>query len=327
MWAPNIVHNCMAVKPGERVLLMTDEPLAALIIEPLREECLKAGASQFWVYLMPDASRPIAHYPPALHKLIQEVEVVIGLRAKTFPEVEGAAYLELAKSFHQGKARWGSGGKIDQDVLKTELEADFYAIAQLTDKLVKRLQGKKNVHLTTPLGTDLQFSIEGRQVQADTGLIHTPGEYGNLPGGEAFCAPLEDSANGILVIDKTLPKGLLSALVRVVFKEGHAVEISGGEDAEWLQHRIEVAKQKPFGEMADVIGELGIGTNPQAKLRGKVVTDEKVMGTVHVAIGNNYDHPIGGVNRAALHVDGVVGEPTLVVDGEVLIERGKYLVD
>lgn len=326
MWAENIVHNCMAVKRGERVLLMTDEPLAPLILEPLREECLKAGATQFWVYLMPDGSRPIVAYPPTLHKLIQEVEVVIGLRAKTFPEVEGAAYLELAKSFHQGKARWGSGARIDQDVLNTELEADFQEIALLTDKLVKRLEGKKSVHLTTALGTDLRFSIHGRQVQADTGLIHTPGEYGNLPGGEAFCAPLEDSANGVLVIDKTLPKGLLSAPVRVTFKDGHAVEIEGGEDAKWLRERIKIASQKPFGEMADMIGELGIGTNPKAKLRGKVVTDEKVMGTVHIAIGNNYDHPIGGVNRAVLHIDGVVGEPTLVVDGDVLIEKGKYLV-
>jgi len=56
------------------------------------------------------------------------------------------------------------------------------------------------------------------------------------------------------------------------------------------------------------------------------MTDEKVKGTVHVALGNNYDHPIGGVNRAPIHIDGVVGEPTLVVNGDVLIEKGRYLV-
>ena len=80
------------------------------------------------------------------------------------------------------------------------------------------------------------------------------------------------------------------------------------------------------GENCRVIAELGIGTNPKARLTGNLMTDEKVMGTIHVAIGDNASPSYGGVNPAPIHIDGVVGKPTLVVDGKTLIEDGKYLV-
>ena len=70
----------------------------------------------------------------------------------------------------------------------------------------------------------------------------------------------------------------------------------------------------------------GDRTNPNARLQGNVLTDEKVMGTVHIAIGHNALASYGGQNRAPIHLDGVIGQPTLVVDGETLIENGKYLV-
>ena len=80
------------------------------------------------------------------------------------------------------------------------------------------------------------------------------------------------------------------------------------------------------GENCRIIAELGIGTNPKARLTGKLMTDEKVMGTIHIAIGDNASPSYGGVNQAPIHIDGVVGQPTLVVDGETLIEEGRYLV-
>ena len=77
------------------------------------------------------------------------------------------------------------------------------------------------------------------------------------------------------------------------------------------------------GDAARVIAELGIGTNPLARLQGNIITDEKVLGTIHVAIGSN--NHLGGNNIATTHIDGVVGEPTLEIDGKVLIENGKHL--
>lgn len=72
-----------------------------------------------------------------------------------------------------------------------------------------------------------------------------------------------------------------------------------------------------------VIGELGIGTNPAAQLRGNFVTDEKVVGIIHVAIRRN--DMLGVINSAPLHVDAVVTQPTVIVDGTVIIDHGELL--
>jgi leucyl aminopeptidase (aminopeptidase T) len=192
--------------------------------------------------------------------------------------------------------------------------------------LKARLQGKDKVHITTPLGTDLTFSIAGRDVKEDTGLIHQPGEFGNLPAGECFVAPLEDSAQGVLVADKSFPELVVKQPVRMTFEKGRVVAVEGGAEAEELLRRIAYGEQQEYGANCRVIAELGIGTNPKARLTGKLITDEKVMGTIHIAIGDNATPTFGGANRAPIHIDGVVGQPTLVVDGETLIEGGKYRV-
>ena len=139
-------------------------------------------------------------------------------------------------------------------------------------------------------------------------------------------APVEDSADGVLVVDKSFPGRLVETPVRITFERGRAVSIEGSVEAEELRQIIAEGEAKEHGEWCRVIGELGIGTHPTARLTGNLMTDEKVMGTIHVALGSNVHFMEGGRNPSPIHVDGVVGEPTLVVDGETLIERGEYLV-
>lgn len=122
----------------------------------------------------------------------------------------------------------------------------------------------------------------------------------------------------MLVVDKCLPGLLLSEPVRMVFEKGRVTHVEGGAGAEYLQ---KVFAQ--HGESARVVAELGIGTNPMARLQGNIITDEKVLGTIHVAVGRN--DFLGGKNIAATHIDGVVGEPTLEIDGRILIENGKHM--
>lgn len=325
MWAKNIVVTCMNVSPGEKVLLITDQPLAQ-VREWLSAEILARAPAEFWMYTMPDATRPIESYPPLLHELVKACDAIIRLRAYYDVVREFEADMALQRSRQQGRARMGSGSFIDQSILDNELSADYNEIAALTRRLANRMAGKKRVHITAPAGTDLTFSIAGREVKADTGLIHEPGQFGNLPAGEVYTAPLEDSANGVLVVDKSFSDLLVERPVRMTFVDGCVISIEGGAEAEEISRRIEEAKAKEHGEWCEVIGELGIGTNPKARLMGNIMTDEKVMGTVHIAVGNNTDHPIGGINPAPIHLDGVVGTPTLVVDDEVLIEGGRYLV-
>jgi leucyl aminopeptidase (aminopeptidase T) len=324
MWAKNIVHICMNISAGENVLLITDQAMAEMR-ERLMAEILGAKPGQVWTYVLSDAQRPLVEYPQLLHRAAAEVDAAMVFYSHALPE-EAPGRLDLWRTCRENGTRVGYGVQIDDKILANELSADYQEIATITQRLKERLQGKDQVHVTTPLGTDLTLSIAGRDIKTDTGLIHQPCQFGNLPAGECFVAPLENSAEGVLVVDKSFPELVVDQPVRIVFEKGRAVVIEGGAEAQELLRRIEYGEQLENGENCRVIAELGIGTNPKARLTGKLMTDEKVMGSIHVAIGDNASPSYGGANQAPIHIDGVVGQPTLVVDGESLIENGKYLV-
>jgi leucyl aminopeptidase (aminopeptidase T) len=324
MWAENIVHTCMNIAPTERVLLVTDQPLAHMR-EKLMSVILTANPAEVWAYVIPETARPFLEFPPLLHQVAAQADAAMVFFAQV-PADETPGRLAFWHTCQANKTRVGYGAQIDDSILENELSADYQEIAAITRRLKQRLQGKDRIHITTALGTDLSFSIAGREIKEDSGFIHQPSQFGNLPAGECFVAPLEDSAEGVLAVDKSFPELVVKQPVRMTFEKGRVVAIEGGPEAEELRRRIEHGEKLPNGENCRVIAELGIGTNPKARLTGKLMTDEKVMGTVHIAIGDNSSPSYGGANHAPIHIDGVVGQPTLVVDGEKLIEAGKYLV-
>jgi leucyl aminopeptidase (aminopeptidase T) len=324
MWAENIVHTCMNISSAERVLLVTDQPLAHMR-EQLMREILAASPIEVWAYVVPETARPFLEFPPLLHQVAAQADAAIVFLSRVPPE-ETPGRLAFWRTCRENETRVGYGAQIDSSILENELSADYQDIAAITRRLKQRLQGKDRIHITTALGTDLSFSIAGREIKEDSGFIHQPGQFGNLPAGECFVAPLEDSAEGVLIVDKSFPELVVKQPVRMTFEKGRVIAIEGGSEAEELQRRIEHGEKLPNGGNCRVIAELGIGTNPKARLTGKLMTDEKVMGTVHIAIGDNASPSYGGANHAPIHIDGVVGQPTLVVDGEKLIEEGKYLV-
>lgn len=323
-WATNIIHTCMGVQAGEKVLIAVDEPLG-FVRDALFAEALKAKPSELWTYTIPDVVRPMSEYPPRFQEMIRQVDVAIRFLATVDTIKEGSIHIPILAAVRESNVRYGFGSYIDDDILNNELSADYQAIADLTLALTDWLLERQSVHITTPLGTDVRLSVAGRVWQSDTGVIRGHGVFGNLPAGEVYVAPLEDSAEGVLVIDKSLPGFPLSEPVRLVFEKGRVTHIEGGEGAKHLEELIAKAERKENGEWSRVIGELGIGTNPKARLQGNLMTDEKVAGTIHIAIGRNI--LFGGENLAPIHEDGVVSQPTMWVDGELLIDGGQYLLN
>jgi hypothetical protein len=315
-WAGNIIHNCMGLQREEKILIVVDEPLS-YARDALLAEAIKAEPGELWSYTFPNAARPFSEYPPRLLTIATQMDVVVLLLASIDPEKEISAWVAGREALRKSKARSGLGAYIDQSILDLELSADYEQIAVLTLSLADRLRGSSSAYITTSLGTDLRMSLVGREWKTDTGLLRGQGVFGNLPGGEIYIAPIEDSTEGVLVIDKSLPGLLLSEPVRMVFEKGRVTQIEGGPGAVYLKKAI-----AQHGESMRVVAELGIGTNPQARLQGNIITDEKVLGTIHVAIGRN--DFLGGKNVAPAHIDGVVSQPTVWVDDRILMDKGRH---
>ncbi len=177
--------------------------------------------------------------------------------------------------------------------------------------------------MTTPGGTDCTFDVTGREWKVDDGVLDRPGAFGNLPAGEVFIAPLATGADGVCVIDRSIAlagEGLVDEPIRLTFERGRIVAIEGGKASEAARRVIGEA-----GAGADVVAELGIGTNERARVTGSVITDEKVLGTAHVAFGDNASASYGGDNRASIHVDGVMADATIAADGTVVFALGSLV--
>lgn len=316
-WVINVVHTCMGLQRGEKILIVVDEPLG-YARDALLAEAAQTDPAELWSYTFPNASRPLSEYPSPLLALVTQVDAIVFLFASVNQLKESPALLAGRAAIGKGMARTGLGAFIDQSILDIEMSADYGQIAKFTDSLTQRLQGSSIARITTALGTNLRLSMAGREWKKDTGILRGQKAFGNLPAGETYIAPVEDSAEGVLVVDKCFPGMLLSEPTRMTFEKGRVMHVEGGAGAEFLRSAF-----AQHGDSARVVAELGIGTNPLARLQGNIITDEKVLGTIHVAVGRS--DFFGGKNVATTHIDGVVGHPTLEIDGKVLIENGEHL--
>ena len=177
---------------------------------------------------------------------------------------------------------------------------------------------KKLITVTDPNGTDLSFSIENRRVGIEVGTLEdcfTTGKECDveIPAGEVYVAPLESSACGRLVADEVRDFGVRR--LEMDFENGRIVGLRAEKGEAEFRNFLENAKGSK-----DRIAEFGVGINHGMKPIGLRICDEKALGTVHVAIGNNVH--LGGVNRASIHIDFNLYNPTVKADNSLVMKDG-----
>ncbi|MGH2838337.1 MAG: aminopeptidase [Thermoleophilaceae bacterium] len=183
-------------------------------------------------------------------------------------------------------------------------------------RLAAWMEGKEEVHITAP-GTDITLGVEGRK------FIPCVGEH-NMPDGEFFTGPIEDSVNGEIAFSFPASYGGREvAGVRFKFADGKVVDASAERGEDFLIEMLDT------DEGARRLGELGIGTNYGISTGTKeILLDEKIGGTVHMAIGMSYPET-GGVNDSAVHWDMVCDlrqGGAIAVDGTEIQRDGKFVV-
>ncbi len=307
------IRDCMGAKKGEKILVITDEQKREIGLA-LHENAVRLGHYSLLVEMK--SGRINGEEPSGIiADLMQKFDVVL------CPTAKSLTHTDARRNASAKGVRVATFPGITKDVMIRGMNADYKAISKRTIKLQKILEKGKFVRVTAPAGTDISFKITDRKVIPSKGLFHKKGESGNLPTGETFLAPVEGTSNGVFVVDGSMAGlGLIkNANIKIEVQNGFATKISGGR----LANRLKVMLDK-VGKNARNIAEFGIGTNDSAKLSGVLLEDEKVMGTIHIALGNNVS--MGGSINVPIHLDGVVKKPTVWMDGKLLMKDGKLLI-
>jgi len=304
-----VLQDCLGARAGERVLVVTDTGKRA-IGEALFEEACGLGLEAALIVTAPtgtSGAEPMA----AVAAAMKASDIVV------CPTTHSLTHTAARKAASEAGARVATmPGITEQMFVRGAITADYREVAAVSDRLARILSQGESVRIEKE-GRVLELSIAGRKAVSSNGQYRERGASGNLPTGEAYVAPVEGTAAGRLLIDGSLGElGRVHGPLEVWVEDGRAVRFAG-PDAAWLE-----AKLGPSPEARN-IGELGIGTNDKALLSGNLLEDEKVYGTVHVAFGSNAT--FGGTVSAGVHIDGIMLNAVLSVDGQAIVAGGKLL--
>ncbi|MEB2295577.1 MAG: aminopeptidase, partial [Ignavibacteria bacterium] len=283
------IRDCMGAKKDEKILVITDEVKREIGLS-LYENAIRLGYTSLLVEMK--SGKINGEEPsPEVTELMQKFDVVF------CPTAKSLTHTNARRAASAKGVRIATFPGITKDVMIRGMNADYKSISKRTIRLTELLETGSEIKVTAPAGTDISFSIKGRKAYASKGLFHAKGESGNLPTGEAFLAPVEGTANGVFVTDGSFAGlGLIKNVnIRIEVVNGYATKISGGTLAKKLKQQLD-----SVGKEARNIAEFGIGTNDSARLSGVLLEDEKVMGTIHIALGNNVS--MGGSVNVPIHL-------------------------
>lgn len=344
--AENIVKNVCKIQKDEKVLIIAN-PQTEVISKEIYKACVDCNAKTSLVFQEEKTSfdnaedtviaaiktNPDVCFSISSCKLGKDKEAT----ANPYKTSDGQEYSHIFDYLLDGKksmrAVWTPG--ITYDMYTRTVNIDYEELKNNCKKLEKYFEGASFVKVTAPSGTDIEIPVENRKLLFDDGDFSAKGSGGNIPAGEVFISPLiydknnEKNTNGKIVFDGSMTfsdgDSILETPITCIVKDGFVSEITGGTEACRLLKTITEAEKraidyesngklpKGMGEVykknARNIGELGIGLNPNAKITGNMLEDEKAFTTCHFAIGENYDNDAPSL----IHLDGVVKNPTIEI--------------
>jgi len=301
--ADTAVVQCLGVTADESVVVVTDDDRRAIgeaLYEAARDVTRDVTVLQY-----PPGDQHGAEPPAPVAAAMRDADAFLA------PTTKSLSHTRARSRASDAGVRGATLPGITEAVFTTGLDADYTAIRRHCADVLAQVRDADEIRVTTDAGTDLTVEPGARDWRQDTGMVHEPGDFSNLPAGEVFVSP--ETANGTYVVDGTMmPHGLLDTELRFDVEDGYVTDISDDD----VREQVEAAAAD-VGDAAYNLAELGIGTNVAVtELVGSVLLDEKAAGTVHVAIGD--DAGIGGDTDAPLHLDGIIREPTVYADGDVV---------
>jgi leucyl aminopeptidase (aminopeptidase T) len=312
----NVLDRCLALRAGEQVVLLTDAgtdtAVVAGFVEGIEERRAVPIISTMPVPVLPGSEPPstVAAAMRAAGAVIELTSLFIGSSAaRRQATAAGVRYLAMP------------GVRLETFRDDGPLAVDFDAIRADAEQVGAAWGAASTFRLTTPAGTDLAGSVDGRPGRVLHGLARADGEYMAPPDIEAGTAPVESSSHGVVVVDADLlfmGQGPLPSPVMMHIADGVLVGVEGDEAG-----RLEEMLARCADDRMANLAEVSVAFNPSGRVCGVPMETESARGTAHVALGNSIAY--GGTVDAIAHLDAVMRDATLELDGRPVIVSGQLL--
>lgn len=303
-----VLRTSAGLRSGEKVLIVADASTRG-IGEAFSTAAQGLGADPVLVTIpvrTADGEEPPEPVGTAMAS--SDLIVLVTSRSLTHTHARRAA--------NRAGARVLSIPGVSEDMLREGgLATDWSHIHESVRRTARRLRGAQDIRLTSASGTDLTFSVAGRDwIAEDTGLCDRKGAFTTLPAGELFIAPVEGTAEGRLVADVHFDEPLLEPATATL-KEGHVMRLVGASKA--------VHKMNLGGRDGRALGRFGFGLNPRARISGPHPEAEKALGSAHLGFGDNL--VIGGKIHCGVRVECIISDVGIEVDGKRIVEKGRLV--
>jgi len=309
----NVLDQCLAVRAGEQVVLLTDGGTDPQVVTRLAEAVATRDGVPL-VAQMPAPHLPGAEPPGAVAAMMLEAGAVIELtslfigssQARRSATERGVRYLAMP------------GVRLETFRAGGPLEVDFEQLRADAERVGKAWGAAQQFRLTTRGGTDLRGSVADRPGRVLHGIATQPGAYMAPPDIEAGTAPVESTASGTVVVDGDLlfmGQGPLAEPVVLHVVEGQVRGIEGPERA-----RLTSMLERCGDERMSNLAEVSVAFNPAGSICSVPMETESGRGTAHIALGNSIAY--GGVVNAVAHLDCVMRDATLELDGRAVMIEG-----
>jgi leucyl aminopeptidase (aminopeptidase T) len=320
--ALTVIDTCMDLRRGENILIVCD-PTTTEIGQALHDAA-SLRSDRVLLIVMPKGRHHGEEPPAPVANLMRQQQVVIA------PTKYSLTHTRAVRQAIKDGARVATmPGMTLEMFTEGGMSADFNIIKKNIGEMNSMLRRKRIVNVKSESGTNVTFEVNWREWKLDdNGVCNRPRMLTNLPAGKIFTLPREGTMNGTIVIDGSWDSALVDEPVLLQVEHGLVVDVKGGTAAAQIRQTFgEAAKRLKSKDQENVwtVAEFGFGMNPNARLLGNVLEDEKRLGTAYFSIGDNTT--LGGTAAVGIQISGVLATPSIWLDESLLLEDGKFAVD
>jgi len=317
--ARSIIRTCMEIRNHEDVVIITDTHTSE-IGRSLYEAAAEV-TDRVLLMMIPPAFKPGNEPPSPVADLMRKARVVLIATKESLTHTK--ARINASKT----GVRIASMPGISKEMFITGgMTADYNALQIEISGMNNIFRRRREVHVTSPSGTDVKFTTGSRWILEDNGICNRPGQVTNLPAGRIFTMPKEGSMNGKIVFDGSWEGELITKPVEMTIMEGRVTEISGYDNVEKIIESFNIpphSKRILDLQLNKIVAEFGFGMNSRAKVVGNVLEDQVVRGNAYFSFGDNT--ALGGNSNTGIQKRGVIIKSTVLLEDVDLVLDGKII--